>query len=61
MTAVCVCERNREKSKGWRGWGGVCVCGVGGMKWETDLGFLLKRLPKPHHSKACLGANLELI
>lgn len=24
------------------------------------LAFLLKHLPKPHYSKACVGANLEL-
>lgn len=55
----------REREKGaWGGEVGVVVRdggGRGGRKWETDLGFLLKRLPKPHHSKACVGANLELI
>ena len=53
-SCVCMCEKERKER-------GAAVEGRWwGVKWETDLGFLLKRLPKPHHSKACVGANLEL-
>lgn len=48
MTAVCVCERTKEKSEGQGG------------EMGNKLAFLLKHLSKPHCSKACVGANLEL-
>lgn len=48
------CVYAREPKKEARGGEGV------GGEMGNRLAFLLKHLPKPHYSKACVGANVKL-